>query len=151
RFVVMLARRHLQSHVELLDLVQEGTLGLMRAVEKFDPGRGIRFASYAVWWIREAFARMTTTREDTSCFSDAIPREEETDTFVDRIAAPEETIPEVQVRNAESVTHLYQALGRLPELEANILRLRFGLGEPHPCTLAEVGRRLCLTREQVRV
>jgi RNA polymerase sigma factor (sigma-70 family) len=151
RFVVLLARRHPQSPVRFLDLVQEGALGLMRAVEKFDPNRGIRFATYAVWWIREAFARTVTSRDDTTCFPDATPGEEHEGAFVDRIAAPEETTPEANVLNVDSATHLYRALTHLPEPEANILRLRFGLGELHAYTLAEVSRRLGLTREQVRV
>jgi RNA polymerase sigma factor (sigma-70 family) len=151
RFVVLLARRHPQSPVRFLDLVQEGALGLMRAVEKFDPNRGIRFASYAVWWIREAFARTVTSRDDTMCFPDATPGEENEGAFVDRIATPEETTPEAHVLNVDSATHLYRALTHLPEPEADILRLRFGLGEPHAYTLAEVSRRLGLTREQVRV
>ena len=151
RFVVMLARRYLQNPAGLLDLVQEGVLGLMRAVEKFDPDRGIRFATYAVWWIREAFARAVTSREDTTCFTDATPGDEKEDSFVDRIAAPEETTPEVSVLNAESSTQLYQALTSLPSPEADILRLRFGLGEPHSYTLEEVSERLGLTRKQVRL
>ena len=52
RLVVMVARRYERTFRNLLDLVQEGNIGLMEAVKKFDPYRGIRFPSYAVWWIR---------------------------------------------------------------------------------------------------
>ncbi|MGH7805358.1 MAG: sigma-70 family RNA polymerase sigma factor, partial [Candidatus Binatia bacterium] len=52
RLVVMVARRYERAFKNLLDLVQEGNIGLMEAVKKFDPYRGIRFPSYAVWWIR---------------------------------------------------------------------------------------------------
>jgi RNA polymerase sigma factor (sigma-70 family) len=151
RFVVLLARRHPQSPVRFLDLVQEGALGLMRAVEKFDPDRGVRFATYAVWWIREAFARTVTSRDDTMCFLGATPGEENEDAFVDRIATSEEITLEANVLSVDSATHLYRALTHLPEPEADILRLRFGLGEPCAYTLAEVSRRLGLTCGQVRV
>ena len=151
RFVVMLARRYSQSQVDLLDLVQEGTLGLMRAVEKFDPDRGISFASYAVWWIREAFARAMISKDVTLCFSEATPREEEEVSIIDLIAAPEETAPDVNVLNADITTKLYQALTSLPAWEAVILRLHFGLNESHTYTLAEISQRLGLTRTQVRL
>jgi RNA polymerase sigma-32 factor len=52
RFVVKIAYEYVRYGVKLADLVQEGNLGLMRAVQKFDPSRGYRFISYAVWWIR---------------------------------------------------------------------------------------------------
>jgi RNA polymerase sigma-32 factor len=52
RLVVMIARRYENAFRNLFDLVQEGNIGLMEAVKKFDPYRGIRFPSYAVWWIR---------------------------------------------------------------------------------------------------
>jgi RNA polymerase sigma factor (sigma-70 family) len=153
RLVVAVARRYARPGVPLADLVQEGNLGLIRAVERFDPGHGCRFSTYATWWIWQAVVRGLTrlSRDHASTVSIDQPIGEGDTVVGDLIADEHAARPEVLAADHPRSADTAAAVRRLlPERLRRLLVLRFGLDGGGGRTLEEVGSAIGVTRERAR-
>jgi RNA polymerase primary sigma factor len=162
-FVVAVARKFQNRGARLDDLVQEGNVGLMKAIEHFDPKKNVRFATYAVWWIRAYITRYLkdnrsqvrggeSERLSMSDFSLDTPIEDDSETtYLERLEDGSQTQDETFLRSerdgevAEALTRVKKRLG---ELGWDILQER--LTQEKPRTLEELGQRWGVSRERVR-
>jgi RNA polymerase primary sigma factor len=203
RLVIHVANHYRGRGVPFLDLIQEGNIGLMRALDKFEPQRGLKFVTYAHWWVRQAVGRATTEQyrtvrlpnhvverqsklrsaadrlwgvygrtpnvQELSAALGWTPREvedllaagqpiarlyqpltEDGNVLADILEDVQAPKPEELVAEDQLHHHLAQCLADLPDREALILRLRYGMETDHPHSLKEIGDILGLSRERVR-
>ena len=158
RFVVSIAKRYRNRGVPLADLVNEGNVGLIRAAHRFDETRGVRFISYAVWWVRRAILQAIERERCGPGWAEGQRFVSLDDLVASDTATPLSEVvrdrgsegPEERLLRHALRDELDASLTFLPPREERVLRLYYGLDEEPALTLQQVGARLGVTRERVR-
>lgn len=150
RLVTHIAKTYYHPKVELMELIQEGNLGLIEAVDRFNPEMGLRFSTFAVWWIRKRILRYLGRSEDLVWLDTPIKGEEGEALCLGDTIMDEETIlggpacegQDTQLEQEESRQQMLKRIERLSKREKEVLMMLYGITEERALTPQEVAERL---------
>lgn len=162
KFVFDIAKRYTGRGLSISDLISEGNMGLLRAIDKFDESKDVKFISYAVWWIRQAMSEaikkkkmLTMVEIDPNTSNDVVFERNVSDEEDEVLGkndtsfsnGEEEEKKELGATQKEVVGKL---LGSLNKREREIIESYYGLGNNDEMTLYEIGKKYNLSSERVR-
>jgi RNA polymerase primary sigma factor len=145
RLVVSIAATYRSETLDFLDLVQEGTVGLIRAVDRYDWRRGVKLSTYAFPWIRHAILDATLARRRRDQLTTPLDETRELEVAQGGAADPLESMID-----REAVIEVEAYLRRLSERSRQVIELRYGLRDGRPRTADSVAAQLGVARERVR-
>lgn len=156
RLVTKIARQYRRPKIELLDLIQEGNIGLIEAVDKFDAEMGYRFSTYAVWSIRKAIQEFLG-EENTIKSLDSIIEDDGEKVFLSDMIKDAETILggpsceiiDAQLEQIEEQQRIFERLDTIPEREREVLMMLYGF-KGKPMSLQDIADQLGMSHERVR-
>ena len=157
RLVTHIAQEYYHPQIELLDLIQEGNIGLIEAVDRFDPELGYNFSTFAVWWIRKMILLYLGKDEDKVSLD--LPIIETTgeivhlgDTIIDeenQIGGQSCEQQGARLEHEQSMQQMRERMAKLPMREKEVLMMLYGIGLKRALSLQEVARLLDITPERV--
>ncbi len=141
RLVVSVARKHLRPGLSLMELISDGNLTLIRAVDSFDTHKGNRFSTYATFALMKGFARSVS--EMLSSGHEAVHG----DTFLASLPEAASSRPAAELADRDQV---HQLMSRLERRERDVIAAHYGLSEGRPSTYEQVGSKMGLSKQRVR-
>lgn len=155
KFVFNIAKRYKGQGVEMAELISEGNLGLLKAFEKFDETRGVKFISYAVWWIREYIQDRIKKIPREDLLEDSVRSLYKQEDLLTDEEDDEEVKDGMNNDQEEEISDemkmlLSDMLDKLPSRNKRIMELYFGLNGEKEQTLDEIGKELNISKERVR-
>ena len=151
RFVFNIARKYAGKGIPISDLISEGNLGLVKAIEKFDTTKDVKFITYAVYWIREymsASIRKNYSRADLTLIDDLQDTAKKNDTkLITKSKLYDIEDEDVDDGRDKMIDELLCVLN---DKEKNIMEFTYGLGGRKPLTFQEIGKKYHISSERVR-